>query len=367
MKVLCMTPVPREGAGTRARILQYLPYLQAAGIEVEVRPFLFSEFFAIAYAPGRWVKKARYFLISSVRRLRDCLQANRYDAIYIYRECFPFGPPVCEWLLMRSRRPIIYDLDDAIHLPDPRVSLGRWIIERLLKWHSKVSWIIRRSTHVVVGNAYLQSYARRFNPSVTVLPTPEDPSRFNGRSLSSGEGVTIGWIGTHSTVRYLKQLTPVFQALATRYPFELRVIGDGSPLVMPGVRVTSRRWRLEDEAREVQAFDIGVYPLSGAEFDRGKACYKAILYMAAGVPVVASRFGANCDIIQDGVNGFLASSAEEWIRRLSQLAEQPDLRARLQDAGRRTVAARYSIAANAPRLIEVIRSAGAAARRKPAA
>lgn len=362
MKVLFLTPVPREGAGTRARILQYLPDLQAAGIEAEVRPFLFSEFFAIAYTPGRWMKKLRYFLVSSARRLRDCLQAGRYDVIYIYREGFPFGPPVLEWLLMRSRRPIVYDLDDAIHLPDPRVSASRWILARL-KWHSKVPWIIRRSAHVVAGNAYLQSYARRFNPLVTVLPTPENPSRFDGRLPSNGEGVRIGWIGTHSTVRYLKQLTPVFQALAERYPFELRVIGDGSPVVMPGVRVANQRWRLDDEAKDVQAFDIGVYPLSGAEFDRGKACYKAILYMAAGVPLVASNFGANRDLIQDGVNGFLSSSPEEWVARLTQLIEQPALRARLAEAGRRTVAERYSVAVNAPVLVGILTSVASAQRR----
>lgn len=355
MRVLFLTPVPREGAGTRARILQYLPDLQAAGIEADVRPFLFSEFFAIAYTPGRWMKKLRYFLISSARRLRDCLQAGRYDVVYVYRECFPFGPPVLEWLLLRSRTPIIYDLDDAIHLPDPRGGASRWIIERL-KWHAKVPWIIARSAHVVAGNVYLQAYARRFNPSVTVLPTPETPSRFDGRPLSNGDMITIGWIGTHSTVQYLKQLTPVFQALAKRHTFELRVIGDGSPVMMPGVHVASRRWRLEEEAREVQAFDIGVYPLSGAEFDRGKACYKAILYMAAGVPLVASNFGANRDLIQDGVNGFLSSSTDEWVARLSQLIEQPVLRERLAEAGRRIIAERYSVAANAPVLIGILTS-----------
>jgi glycosyltransferase involved in cell wall biosynthesis len=291
-----------------------------------------------------------------MRRLGDCLHAKEYDVIYIYRECLPFGPPLCEWLIVRSGRPIVYDIDDAIHLPDPRGSLGRWLIERL-KWHSKVPWIVRHSAHVIVGNDYLKDYAAPLTSQVTVLPTPENPHRFNGtsgRPSQPGHALTIGWIGTHSTARYLERLKPVFQELARRHPFELRVIGAGSPVVMPGVRVANQPWRLEHEAGDVERFDIGVYPLSDAEFDRGKACYKAILYMAAGVPMVASNHGANQRIIQHGVNGLLASSDREWVEHLARLMEDPSLRARLAEEGRKTVSARYSVEASAPTLIRIL-------------
>ena len=356
MKVLFITPVPVEGAGCRARIIQYLPYLRAAGIEGDVRPFLFTAFFHIAYRPGSWGKKLWYFLLSTVRRLRDCLHAGEYDVVYIYRECFPFGPPLCEWLIRRSGTPIVYDIDDAVHLPDPRGSRGRWLIERL-KWHSKVPWMVRHSDHVIVGNDYLKAYARGLTSPVTVLPTPENPQRFNGHAGRSSEpagAMTIGWIGTHSTARYLERLTPVFQELARRHPFTLQVIGAGSPVVMPGVRVANRPWRLEQEASDLERFDIGVYPLSGAEFDRGKACYKAILYMAAGIPMVASNHGANRHIIQHGVNGFLASSEHEWLEHLERLMEDAALRKQLSEEGRKTVMARYSVEVNAPTLIRIL-------------
>jgi len=355
MKVLFVTPVPLEGAGTRARIIQYLPYLAAAGIRGDVRPFFSAEFFAIVYQSGRWATKLRHFFISSVKRFSDCLRAKQYDVVYLYREGFPLGPPVIEWWLLRSGKPVVYDLDDAIHLPDPRPGLNRRLIS-LLKWHSKVPWMIARSAHVVVGNDYLKAYAERFNPRVTVVPTPEDPSRFPNRPKPPGTPFTIGWIGSHSTAHYLKQLTPVFQELAKRYSFVLKVVGANSPIVMPGVQVVNKPWRLHEEVEDVQSFDIGAYPLSGAEFDRGKACYKAILYMAAGVPIVASNHGANRDIIQDGVNGLLASSEREWIERLALSIENPTLRARLAEQGRQTVAARYSVAANAAVLTRILKT-----------
>jgi len=363
MRVLFISPVPLEGAGCRARIMQYLPYLEAVGIHGVVRPFMNAAFFKVAYQPGCWGRKVLYLLLGLLRRVITCLESVRYDVIYVYRECAPIGPPLFEWVLRQLGKPLIYDLDDAIHLPSEQEQF-RGRVWRWVKCYSKVPWIVRHCDHAIVGNSYLKGYVQQWTPHVTILPTPEDPARFQEAPRPDADGrLTIGWIGTHSTASYFLQLANILRELSGRYDLRVKVVGAGRPIAIPGVRVESVAWSLAEEARLVQSFDVGVYPLSGSEFDQGKACYKAILYMAAGVPVVASRFGANCDIIQDGVNGFLASSADEWIRRLSQLAEQPDLRARLQDAGRQAVAARYSVAANAPRLIEVIRSAGAAARR----
>ncbi len=355
MTVLFMSPVPLEGAGCRTRIIQYLPYLAAAGIEGVVRPFMDRRFFAVAYQPGAWVRKTIYFLASYVRRFWECLvESRQYDVVYIYRECAPIGPPLFEWLLFRLGKPVVYDLDDAIHLPSQqeqfRSRLWTW-----LKWYQKVPWILRRCRHVVVGNSYLKAYAERLNTDVTLLPTPEDPRRFQDeRALASNGRTIIGWIGTHSTAQYLVQLGEVFRAIARQHEIELRVVGAGRPIEIPGVRVINVPWSLAHEAETVQAFAIGVYPLGGSEFDRGKACYKAILYMAAGVPVVASNHGANREIIQDGVNGLLALSEPEWIAGLTRLIEDQALRERLRENGRITVASRYAVSVTAPTLARVL-------------
>lgn len=357
MRVLFLSPVPVEGAGCRARIIQYLPYLKAAGISAVVRPFMGARFFRIAYQPGRWGAKLAYFLAAIARRWITCgLESLRCDVVYIYRECAPLGPPVFEWLLLRLGKPIVYDMDDAIHLPsDHEQFRGRFWT--WLKWYPKVPWILRRSTHAVVGNAYLKAYAARLAPRVTVLPTPEEPGRFPAARTSSDGRLRIGWIGTHSTASYLTQLADVFQELSRRYDFELRVIGAGRPVVIPDVRVANLGWSMLQEAQMVRDFDIGVYPLSGSTFDQGKACYKAILYMAAGVPVVASSHGANRDIIQHGENGLLAESRDAWLQQLSALLEQPALRERLIEGGRRTVAERYTVARVAPVLIGILTQA----------
>ena len=77
--------------------------------------------------------------------------------------------------------------------------------------------------------------------------------------------------------------------------------------------------------------------------------------MACGVPVVASPVGVNREIIQDGVNGFLASTPEEWDAKLATLIADPGLRRRIGAAGRRTIEERYSLRVNAPRMAAVLR------------
>ncbi|MFT5019181.1 MAG: glycosyltransferase involved in cell wall biosynthesis, partial [Polaribacter sp.] len=54
----------------------------------------------------------------------------------------------------------------------------------------------------------------------------------------------------------------------------------------------------------------------------------------------------NSDIIEDGVNGFLASTEQEWIDKLSQLIDSFELRQKMGKAGRGTTFEGYSILAN---------------------
>ena len=84
------------------------------------------------------------------------------------------------------------------------------------------------------------------------------------------------------------------------------------------------------------------------------ARFKALLYMACGVPPVCSPVGMTTDIVQDGQNGLLATTTDEWIERLSLLVENPDLRRQMGEAGRTTVEEKYSLTTHAPRFLETL-------------
>jgi glycosyltransferase involved in cell wall biosynthesis len=97
-------------------------------------------------------------------------------------------------------------------------------------------------------------------------------------------------------------------------------------------------------------------PLSDDAYARYKCGFKLLQYMGVGVPSVASPIGVNVDIIQDGVNGYLANTSSEWFDRINRLVEDSALRARLGTQGRYTVETKYSLANTLPVLIQTLRS-----------
>jgi glycosyltransferase involved in cell wall biosynthesis len=79
--------------------------------------------------------------------------------------------------------------------------------------------------------------------------------------------------------------------------------------------------------------------------------------MACGLPVIASPVGVNTEIVEHGVNGFLASTEAEWIEALRTLLSDAALRARMGEAGRRKVERDYSLQVWGPRVAQILRDA----------
>jgi glycosyltransferase involved in cell wall biosynthesis len=356
IKVLALSPIPEEGAGCRFRISQYLPALRDAGFDVTVSSFYTTEFFRLVYQHGRYGRKAASFLGLAWRRIRELAQLRHYDLVFLYREAIPLGPPIIERLIARRGLPIVYDFDDAIFLP--AVSDANRAIA-FLKNPSRTRTIVRHSTRVVVGNEFLAAYARQFNPAVTVIPTAVDTDRFVPASPAPrADGkLVVGWIGSPTTFAYLEGLTDVLRAVSETHPFALRVSGAGRHVDFPGLDVEEQPWSLANEVALFNTCDVGVYPLTDDDWARGKCGFKAIQFMACGVPVVAAAVGVNREIIEDGVNGFLASTPAEWREKLHRLLTDGALRARFRAAGRRTIEERYSLRVTAPQLIAQFRGA----------
>jgi glycosyltransferase involved in cell wall biosynthesis len=358
VRALALSPVPYEGAGCRYRIAQYIPHLAGQGIDLEIAPFFDREFFELVYRPGRTARKTILFLRQAMGRLRTVLQHGRYHLVVIYREAMPVGPPIVEAMLAAAKVPLVYDFDDAVFLSNTS-DANRWIAA--LKNPQKTGAIIRKCDQVIAGNEFLAAYARRFNPSVHVIPTSIDVDLFvprsDSRPASSSAPITIGWIGTPTTASFLTPLAPVLRALAAEQAFEFRVAGSTSALAFDGVPTRNLQWSLDGEVGLFNQCDIGVYPLPDDDWARGKCGFKAIQFMSCGVPVVASAVGVNREIVQDGVNGFLASTPDEWRDKLSALIGDANLRRRIGAAGRRTIQARYSLQVNGPRVAAVIGAA----------
>lgn len=352
MKILFIVPYPIEAASTRYRVDQYLPYLRQHGVEPTVSRFIeSSQFFGMLYQPGRVWYKVAYFLTAFTRRLLDLLRLRRFDVIFVQREALPFGPPVFEKLARSLHCRIIFDFDDAIYLSHSS-SANRWV--SWLKSPGKVAKIIEISSQVIVGNQNLKEFALQFNPQVSIIPTSINTDQYTLRSAAQNENALpiIGWVGNQGNVQYLHLLDDVFTELATRYAFQLCVVG--GQYHHPHINVECRPWHLQNEISDLHRFDIGIMPLPDNEWTRGKGGFKAIQYMGVGMPTVASPVGINTEIITHGENGFLASTSLEWLTCLSALIDDASLRHQLGLAGRKTVEATYSVSTNAPKLLKLL-------------
>jgi glycosyltransferase involved in cell wall biosynthesis len=337
-------------------VSQFVPYLASSGYAVAVRPFFSPEFFQLVYRPGHYVRKVSAFGGLTASRLKLLRDLSQFDLVFLYREAFPIGPPLLErWLAAPGRPPIVYDFDDAVFLPNVS-DANRFLVS--LKWPRKIPEILRLSAHVVAGNEYLAAFARTYNPSVFTIPTCVDTDKFvPHRFKTSGGPPVVGWIGSPTTASYLLTLGDVFRHMSAETPFLLKISGPGKEMCFDGVPTTNVPWSLAEEVSLFNTCDIGVYPLTDDEWSRGKCGFKAIQFMACGVPVVASAVGVNREIVEDGVNGYLASTPDEWRMKLGILLRDPALRARFGAAGRKTVEQRYSLAVNAPKLASVFDAA----------
>jgi glycosyltransferase involved in cell wall biosynthesis len=158
-------------------------------------------------------------------------------------------------------------------------------------------------------------------------------------------------------VPHLQSISGALRRILKELPVELVVVGDPHFKLPGAARVSARAWREAEELRDVQSFDIGLMPLPDDTWSRGKCGFKALLYMALGVPAVVSPVGVNRDIVSHGANGLLAASEDEWVDAVASLATDPALRQRLAEAGRTTVVERYSGQRWAPRFLDVLQQA----------
>jgi glycosyltransferase involved in cell wall biosynthesis len=269
-----------------------------------------------------------------------------YDYIFIHREITPIGPPFFEWLIAKVfRKKIIYDFDDAIWTTD-RVDES-WLL-RSLKWRNKVKFICKNSDKVSCGNEYLAAFAKQFNTHVIYNPTTIDTSHLHNLEFikKRNKSLTIGWTGSHSTLKYLRDLEPVLQQIEIQFPHvQFAVIAD-QPIALKLKSLQFIPWSIKSEINDLYQIDIGVMPLPDDEWSKGKCGFKALQFMALQIPVVASPIGVNVKIIDHGVDGFLASTQHEWIHFLTQLIEDNQLQMTIGANGREKVLNGYSVNSN---------------------
>ena len=352
-RILFLVPHPVEDAGYRYRVQQFIPYLDRAGYECTIWPFSTEQLFRALRSKGQLGTKVLHTMYCSARRLIRLADLSPFDLIVIHREVFPFLTPALEKWVMQRHRKVVFSFDDAIYVGHKHVSnLNHPILYRFKYGHG-VDEVLRRTEHVIAGNRILADYARQFNSRVSVIPTVVDCMKYSYKPVreNGAQPLTVGWVGSRSTVSYLSHIKPALQRLADTYPARVQFRFFGCPeykLYLPNSSYFP--FWLDTEIDDIRSLDIGLMPLSDTEWTRGKCAFKAIQYMAMGIPTVASPVGVTIDVIRHDFNGFLAESVDDWCRALEVLITEFTTRQRLSLCARHTIEEAYSLQVWGPQM-----------------
>jgi glycosyltransferase involved in cell wall biosynthesis len=340
--LICTLHRPGRSPSQRFRFEQYLDFLRENGFSYEFSYLLSPEDDETFYSPGNYLSKCRIVLKSAWQRLKEIRKASAYDIIFVQREAFMLGTSFFERKFGQSKAKFIFDFDDAIWLQNVSAANKKF---QWLKNPEKTAEITSVADLILVGNQYLEDYAKKFNANAEIVPTTIDTKEYDptGYKREQDGTVCIGWSGSITTIQHFKWAKPFLKKIKDKYgdSVTFKVIGDEN-YGDEELGVKALPWRREDEIREISSFDIGIMPLPDDEWARGKCGLKGLQYMALNVPTIMSPVGINNDIIQDNENGYLADEESEWLDKLTRLIESPELRNTIGKAGRQTVIDHYS-------------------------
>ena len=317
-------PAPRRVLAITSNLAQASSRLR---VEALVGPLAERGFeLDLLACPRRWAER------------RDVLRsAGEYHAVLLQRKLLdPWN-----WrLLRRHARRIVFDVDDAVLYHPHRV--GPY---SRLRTALRFRTTARNVDHVVAGNHYVAGlFDRRGCGRVTVLPTAIDPLRYRLKRHAPTVAPRLVWIGSRSTLPYLRRFVPVLERAARLVPgLRLVTVADATVRSSALLPVEHLPWSLATEHESLCRGDIGIAPTPVDRWTLGKCGFKIVQYMAAGLPVIASPVGANAGMVRPGETGLLPKRPEDWPVAIAALAGDVDLRRKMGVAGRALVERQYRL------------------------
>lgn len=353
MKVLVLTPnLYGYSPGQRTSIELWEEWLNLNGVSLDFAPFETEKLHEVLYQKGYFFTKAVEMIRAYAQRIQRLYDLEDYDAVFVYREAALIGPAWLEKWVARTK-PIIYQLDDPLYIPYVSQTNGYF---SYLKCFDKVAEICKMSQSVIVNSSFHKQFAQRYNKNVWVVPSIVDTKKYSFVPPSqTEEEMCVGWSGSPSSAVNLKVVAEPLRQLAGRLRHKVHLIG-GRDYDLPGVRFSSQPWRSETEIQDLRQIHIGLTPLIENEWNRCKFYLKVVQYMALGIPPVCSPLGSNPEVIQHGINGFLAATEDDWVNCLEALIRDRSLRKKMSENAARTAQEKYSLEANHDQILGAFRS-----------
>lgn len=324
------------------------------------------------YSPYKIISSFWYWrVLKHLKLIWIIIIAKRFDVILVQKISLLY-PLV--WLLSLRNKNIMFDFDDQCFCELNSTAINKISLARRIRvWRTGIQHpgVLRLYKKVIAGNGYLADLANliKQREDIYIIPTPIDCDLYQPRERNQeGLPIIIGWSGSgENHLRHLELLVGPFKELKKQCVFTFKLVGAMYSERVRGlfdflgpafVCIDWARGR-PHLAEIIQSFDIGVMPLRDDDESRGKCGFKALQYMACGIPVVVSPVGVNKEIVKEGENGFLAGNSEEWVDKLLTIIRSRNLQELFSKRGRKTAQETYSRDVLFPKWLGVFTGDGA--------
>ena len=271
------------------------------------------------------------------------------------------NPQACAQLLFYRdyyKRKLIVDLDDNYFEVREDQPGYKWYYPGSQK-KAILSSYLSLADHLIVSTQPLADYHQKYfkeiyniDKPITVLPNFNDLDEFNYpyRGNQNEKIVRIGWQGSTTHLSDLKLVMPAIKEIMKKYnnvwidfmggieAYQVKdLFGDFPEKISKRISIIggTPSWKEYPKKLSETEWDIGICPLINDEFNRNKSHIKWMEYSAYKIPTIASRvYPYYKDIlgiktIQQGKTGFLARTTDDWIKYLTLLIENKDLRKKI--------------------------------------
>lgn len=262
-----------------------------------------------------------------------------------------------------AHKPVVMDLDDLLfELPNNHPDRHSYYYTDALL---PMLQAVMEADLVTVATPALREYLQRFNENIKIFPNYLNDAwwRLNEppKNEASDGSIIIGYMGGHTHKPDLEFILPALESIYKKYQPKVRFHfwGIDAPQELTAFSQVDwcppKSYAYHDFASyfQTQTADIMIAPLVDSVFNRCKSCIKYLEYGSLGIPGIYSRVTPYASVIDDGVDGILATSLDEWERSLSMLIEDPSLRREIALNAQKKISKNWLLSRNAVRLSKI--------------
>lgn len=189
---------------------------------------------------------------------------------------------------------------------------------------------IKQSDGVLCASSLIANRATQFSSLVAHLPDSVDTKHYRFRKSMAdvdAKPLRAVWAGVQSKAHHLQEIMSELD----RQNISLEIISDKLPALSNSFHFT--KWSYKSSPRSLLKGDIAISPRQVTNpYDLGHSHFKIAVFMAQGIPAIASPLPSYEELIGQTKGGIIARTLSDWRTALSEIQQDRALLRRFGDA-----------------------------------